>query len=76
MKIYWKRFWSDTPEALKKLQKILGSISAGLGTISAGLLIYDDLKYIATIAGVISIVLGGICTGLQLSTTDKNLQNQ
>lgn len=76
MKVYWKRFWSNTPKALKKLQKILGSISAGLATIAAGLLVYDNMKDIATICGIISIVLGGICTGLQFATTDKELQNQ
>ena len=76
MKKYWKRFLSNKPKALKKLQKILGSVSAGLASIAAGLLVYDEMKMISIVCGIISIILGGVCTGLQFATSDKELQNQ
>ena len=73
MKTYWKRFLSDTPKALKKLQKVMGSISVATATMSASLLVYEESKSVAITLGIISAICGGIAAGLQFATTDKEL---
>lgn len=73
MKKYWKRFLSETPKALKKLQKVMGSISVATATMSASLLVYEESKSVAITLGIISAICGGITAGLQFATTDKEL---
>ena len=73
IKHYWKRFWSNTPHAIKRLQLILGALAAGCYAMityinQSGMIFeYKDL-----IESMFLISTGGV-TFLQFTTNDKNL---
>jgi len=74
--LYWARFMSETPVILKKLRNILLAVAAGAGSLSASLVAFDKTAKLAVTFGIIAAICTGIATGLQMSTTDKDLQKQ
>lgn len=71
---YYNRFKSETPAALKKLQKFFGVIVVVSGSISTSLAMLEGYEKYVEILAVVAAISTGIMTGLQFATSDKNLQ--
>lgn len=74
-RLYIKRLKSETPKALKKVQKIAGSISAGTAIMASSLAAFEKTQSFAIILGIISGITAGISAGCQFATTDETLTN-
>ncbi len=73
---WWKRFWSKTPDAIRKLQLFCASVA---GTMVAILLLVDQYGVLTDwkdLFAKIALVATGGATFLQFTTKDKNLQDQ
>jgi len=55
---------------------MLLGVAASAGSLSASLAAFDKTAKYAVTLGIIAAICTGIATGLQLSTTDKDLQQQ
>ena len=77
LKLYWLRFISRTPKALKKLQGLFAAMAVGIAAALAFMQQYSvdnpELFKLLTYAGV---ALAFSIPVLQFATTDKNLQNE
>jgi len=75
-KLFWKRFVSETPRILKRLRNMMLGVAASAGSLSASLAAFDKTAKYAVTFGIIAAICTGIATGLQMSTTDTDLQKQ
>lgn len=74
--LYWARFKSEMPKALKSLAILTGAISTATGSMSVSLLAFDKAAKAAAILGIISGITGGIALGCKFSTTDPTLSKE
>lgn len=75
VKLYWLRFKSETPKAIKRLQLLCGAVAASsiaaIGIIDQFGMATDWKEMLVKIA----LVATGGATFLQFTTKDKSLQD-
>ncbi|MFZ4705584.1 MAG: hypothetical protein ACOYMF_06200 [Bacteroidales bacterium] len=74
LKLYWLRFFSETPKALKKLMVFFGSISMTCFTITGMIAIYGTATNWKEGLLKVGMITAGLAAGLKFATTDANLQ--
>jgi hypothetical protein len=77
LKLYWLRFVSKTPEALKGIQRLMGAIAVAS---AAAIAIMDQLKIdepgMLSVFKYMAVAAAFSVPILQFATTDKSLQKQ
>lgn len=76
--VLWKRFRSESPAILKRLQRILNSVSVITGSLAVSLLAFERTSRLATICGIIAAITTaltlGLANGAKLATTSEDIQ--
>ena len=76
--ILWKRFKSESPAILVRVQKFLNAISVITGSLAVSLLAFPTTSKFATTCGIIAAVSTaltlGLAGGVKLSTTSTAIQ--
>ena len=75
LKYYWKRFVSEVPLALKRLQILIGAVSASCGIVLTMATQLGISNGWIELIKLVALFAAGGAAFIQFATTNKNLQD-